>query len=660
MTNLSDIILAPKGPIGVGSNLQIVLLDGSSSKRSISNFDFVKKRVRSGQVSIGPYIEETLKNLVESVNLDYPSIFKGEVIGGKVKIGVLKPEVLVADVISFDPSTHGAAFDSEIILTPWNPFNITEVIFSKDLIDPCSYVRLRVQTSSTMTSYCINQTCYQINSNVYEQRILRGSAFEFRAVRGDASELRSIQAPALLTTPFVNITNSPYGSTVIVHITNSSGLELLFSLGGSEWQNDNVFNGLPVGAYVVVVRDQFGCEKSKEFVVLENNFESKSNTFISKENSFRFIEPKGVHFTDENRGFSEGYSTINYCYDQEFLNSDIVTTQFKSNYQNVFVKVTNLLSGGEEHIPVIKKTNNIGLRQKLSGANKYKINDSQFGIYFSSGAVLDYDSDIPIENYQLNGSLPMWAKLGNYVRINGAYYLISSIGFDESLNAEVLIFEGYAPEANQIVNVSCTYNLQEYEVYEFDLIFSNYPNTKIRIEIINSDPNFGEHKWTSEILRSSEELARFLEIRYHNLTNTNIVYSTGIKHLLRLPFNTIKAVDTDTSEDYKTDTNTYLLDSRIYEVTEFDFMPFPLELWRKLKIALSLDSVFIDGIGYSKNGEFTKEPLLGTNLYRLSAQMIKNGFSFRSSLDNSEIIIDSPVVNIPGLVSANSNGFVEY
>src|SRR5690606_13582151 len=125
-------------------------------------------------------------------------------------------------------------------------------------------------------------------------------------------------------------------------------------------------------------------------------------------------------------------------------------------------------------------------------------------------------------------------------------------------------------------------------------------------------------------------------------------------------YNKIKAVDSDTSENYNTDTNTYLLDSKVYEITEFDFMPLPMELWRKLKIALSLDTIFIDGVGYSKNAEFTKEALGSTNLYKVTAQMIKNGFVFNSSMNSNEILVENPNINIPGLIENNSNGFIEY
>src|SRR5690606_32948725 len=154
------------------------------------------------------------------------------------------------------------------------------------------------------------------------------------------------------------------------------------------------------------------------------------------------------------------------------------------------------------------------------------------------------------------------------VSVDSIKYRIESIGFDENVNAEVLIFNGVVPEVVQDVIVSCEYNIQNYEVYEFTVDFNFFQNKELFIEIKNSDPNYGEYIWKSEIIESKEVLSDYLEIVYYNSTNTNIIYSTGIKHIIRVPFNTIKANDSDTNESYNTDTNTHLLDSKIYEITD--------------------------------------------------------------------------------------------
>lgn len=658
----AEIILSPINEIVEKSNLQIILEDKITLKKVVHNFDFVETRVRAGQVSIGKNIDTTLANLVKTIEIDHPILFKPQLIlGPKIKIDVINTDLIVADLIAYNPVLGQPIFQPEILNPPIRfNFEISSVNFTRYDVASCSQVKVRITTNQAMTSYCKDFLCNPINNSFIEFIADRGSDIVFKAVRNSQSVTQNISVPSLLNTPIVNVISTPFGATVSALIPNAVGLELQYSLDSVNWQTSNVFSGLDIGNYVLYVKDQLGCSKNKTFSVLENSFGYKPYVFISKENSFRFKEPNGVYLTDENQFFNQSYNTINYCFIQDFLNTDIITTQFKSNYQNVSAFVTDLDSGLETQIPVVKRTNNLGIKQKYSNVKKYKINNTQFGVYFESGNILDYDTNLPIEGYSLNGSLPIWAKLGNYIALDGAFYQINSIGFDENVNAEVLIFNGIMNQQQEIVVASSIYNLQEYEIYEFEVRFINFQNKRLQLDIRNSDPNYGNYRWVSEEIHTNQALNRYLEIRYYNSTNTNVVYSTGIEHLLRIPFNKIKAVDSDSSENYTTDTNSHLLDSKIYEITEFDFMPLPLELWRKLKIALSVDSIFIDGVGYSKNSEFTKEALGSSNLYKLTAQMIKNGFVFNSSMQTNEFIIEEPVLNIPGLIENNSNGFIQY
>lgn len=659
---LAHIILSPINEIAVKSNLQIVLEDVNTFKKAVHHYDFVEARTSSGQITIGSSINTTLINMSRAIQLDNPTLFSTELLSNtRLKIGLLDPNLRVVDVITFNPIISQPIF-TPIITNPAliTKFGIINVQFLDAGIAQCSQVKVRVTTNLLMTSYCRGLLCNQTNSSVVEFITIRGEAITFKAVRNSQSITQTISPPSLLTAPNINILNTPFGATITGVVQNPSGLNLQYSLDNIHWQTSNVFSGLDIGNYTLYVKDQLGCSKSKGFSVLENSFGNKPFAFISKENSFRFKEPNSNYPTDENQYFNQSTNAINYCFIQDFLNSDVIITQFKSNYSQVSVFVKDLESNQTFEISVVKRTNNLGIKQKLSNVKKYRINNSQFGVYFESGSILNYDSNIPIESYSLNGSLPIWAKLGNFIDIGGSFYQISSIGFDENRNAEVLIFDGVMSVANETVVASSIYNLQDYEVYEFEVSFMNFSNSRIQIEIRNSDSNYGNNNWISEEISSHENLEQYLEIRYYNSTNTNVVYATGIQYLLRIPFNKIKAVDSDTSESYNTDTNSYLLDSRVYEITEFDFMPLPLELWRKLKIALSVDTIFIDGVGYSKNAEFTKEALGSTNLYKVSAQMIKNGFVFTSQLNSNEIIIESPNINIPGLIQDDSTGFIQY
>ena len=76
-------------------------------------------------------------------------------------------------------------------------------------------------------------------------------------------------------------------------------------------------------------------------------------------------------------------------------------------------------------------------------------------------------------------------------------------------------------------------------------------------------------------------------------------------------------------------------------------------------IALSHEKVYLNGVGYVKNGSFNTEgPLERSNLYVLTASMIKTGNVYNSQTSGS-LDFDGSEVEVPGLISTES-GFVSY
>ena len=647
--------------IDIGSVISLTLLDPVSSQRVQINEEVVKLRAAPGQVSLGATNEATIQNFANSFNLDYSGITFVMANRADLRIGVLQPGLQLSDLIAYNPTTGVNLGDFYTDYTPISNFTIEEISFEPSLTNPCEKIRVKVRTSQSMMALCNNMQCVPVSGTIGEIECFRGvfltiSCTQLSNPSNTASQ--NIYTPSMMdtvTNPIhINISHNENGGFITINtLIPLGGIE--YSLDGVNWQTQPSFSGLENGNYILQFRDAYGCIKSKPFSILDNNH-AQPVLFISKENSFRFREPSGQYHTDENRPFCKSAAQLNYGYIQEFLNTDIITTQFRSNYLNIDVRVTDLDTGMAHPITVVQLTQNINNKAKYNQAKSYQITSNQFGIYFESGNILDYDTNLIIDSYNLNGSLPIWVRLGNIIKINGVGYYIDSISYDEGIGAEVIVLNGIAPTGN--IEVSCIYNIHDYEVFEFTIDFSQFTNRRLRIEILNEDPNFGEHIWTSEEINTVENLIDYLEIRYWNSSNTNIIYSSGIKHLLRLPYNTIKANDFDNSENYSSDTNTYLLDSSVKEITDFEFMPFPLELFRKLKIALSLDNVFIDGVGYTKNAEFSKENLGVTNLYKLTAAMVKNGNTFSYSSNTNVDIVDNSTVNIPGLIAITNDGFL--
>lgn len=655
--NITEIELEFTDNPSQGSSFELIFNDQNNDTFVLKE-TFVSKRSGVNQIEIGIDLDATIKNVYRALTMDYQGAFNNTIISGnKIKISPINNDwVFIDSVVA--PSNLPINFTPSEI--PVNDFKILLVEFLPASTNQCENVKIRVTTNQPMTSYCVDHSCQTINSNVVEFERMRAVQYRFDAVKGSLIDTRLIKTPSpitnLINSLSVSIINSELGATATVIAPFTYELELQYSLDNIVWQNSNVFSGLDNGNFIAYVKDIYGCTKSKPFTVLNENFGSPF-VFVSKENSIRFIEPVDYFETDENQSFCTSTAKLNYGYIQEFLNTDVITIQFKSNFQTINCLIREVSSGAIINISPEKITNNIGVKTKYNQVKKYKISDTQFGVYFESGSILDYDNNSFVDTYSLSGSLPAWAKLGNTIQIESAFYFIDSIAFDENVNAEVLIFNGVGPSVVTNVNVSCKYNLHDYEVYELVADMGLFSEKEIVIEIVNVDPNFGNYSLISERISVIESLTDYLEIRYFNTSNTNVIYSSGIQHLLRLPYNSIKSNDTDSNESYKTDTNTHLINSKVYEITDFEFLPFPLELFRKLKIALSMDTVFINGVGYTKNAEFNKENLGSTNLYKLTASMIKNGFVFNGSQNNSELISDE-IINVPGLLEINQNGYV--
>jgi len=213
--------------------------------------------------------------------------------------------------------------------------------------------------------------------------------------------------------------------------------------------------------------------------------------------------------------------------------------------------------------------------------------------------------------------------------------------------------------ADASIIVSSIYNRFNYEVYEFTIDMVDYIDQYFQVRINNTDTHFTEIIHLSEHIWCKVKHDKVLEIRYSNSTNTDMFYATGIENLIRVPYTFIKGKIDEENENYKTDTNVILLNSEMYEVDEIVFEPVTKELWRKLTQALSHEKVTINGIGYAKNGNFNTEgPLEESNLYVLTATMIKTG-SVYNSQSSGGLSFDGTSVEVPGLIEGD-DGFMSY
>ena len=477
---------------------------------------------------------------------------------------------------------------------------------------------------------------------------------------------RFFSTPKLLNPSNFNLRvfNTPEGSTVTISNINSEGLVLQYSLDNYNWQASNVFSRMDSGDFTLYIKDQYECIVSKLFKV--SNVSISNPYFrISKSNSIRYAERivfgnSGNYKNDENTLSCEADVPLAYKEIQQFQSSDNITTQFKSNYaENDAVVIRE--NGSEVPITVIKRSSNIGLKEKRD-AFKYDLGGGKTGIYFTYGNIYSYNSESIISTHELNGSLPFWGQIKKYVSINGTWFIIDEIIFDDNINAEVLVVSDNYSGLPVKVIAGSIYSVFDYEVYEYTIDMSSFANENIRVRLINTDPTFGTVTHLSELINVSEKHEKTIEIRYRNEDNTDIFYVTGIEHMIRQPYIKIGGFSEDSSENYKTDTNTILLSSEIYEGDEFILEPVTKEMMRKIVRALSHKIVYIDEVGYCKNGSIEVEgPLEQSNLYAIKAKMIKNGnvYNINSSSGDNDEIYDGESYEVIGLVNSGA-GFMKF
>jgi len=633
---------------------------------------FKTSRLGSNQVRIpnlsgGSYIGFINLNYKQAFDLDFNStgLFTVSTVNGPSGSGV--------GFVTIEANFSGAVFtgtsnafvdvniENEVTVTP---FSIDAITFTPKIGDESSRCTINVATNHLATKLL---QPFVTNPNTANPIIFSAyRAMTFNVEVEDANGLKVLQS---VTTPAylninnftLNVVNSPDGGTLNVSNVNSNGLELQYSLDNATWQTSPVFSGLAVGLYSLYIKDQLGYFVVNGFAVTEFGIYSPY-FYISKSNSFRFANriswgDSANYKTDENTLSYEVDVELPYTEIQQFQSADVITTQFKSNYGTNVAKIikTDL---SEVDVPVVKKSNNIGVKDKRD-AFKYDLGNGKTGLYFIAGNIYDYTTGLATDTYFLNGSLPEWAIIGNYFKIGSSWFLIEEIFFDEAKNADVLVFSNTYTGADVAVIVGSVFNRFNYEVYEFAIDMVDYIDQYIQVRINNTDDNFTEIIHLSEKIWCKVKHENVLEIKYSNSSNTDIFYGTGIENLIRQQYTYFKGKSDEDSEVHKTDTNSILLNADVYEVDEIIFEPVTKEIWRKMVLALSHENVTINGVGYVKNGNFNTEgPLERSNLYVLTASMIKTG-SVYTSQSSGNTDFDGTSVEVPGLIQTD-NGFVSY
>lgn len=556
-------------------------------------------------------------------------------------------------------------------------YRISNVSFSQSTINPvCTHYKVLIQTSVITDSINGSYTIASGNTdNPIEFEAQRGLGFLINLITNEATVpinnriIQSVysqnQVPSVLSKSLfsLKINNAPNGATLIVNSNNIYLLDLEYSLDNTNWQSENTFSGLLTGNFTLYIRDNLGCNITIDFNINDDNVYIPVS-YYSKTNSIIMVErDESENKTEENTLSNESFAINPKLAHPEyhlFKNTHVIPCQLLTNYSNISAKIVKE-NGSEDDLFVNKFTYNLG-RKDSRDAVKFNAGLGKTGIYFFTGKLYDYDTDTYInKDYSLLGGLPEWAKIGNYVSIDNAWFKIENKYHDDDLGAEVILIDSeYVGNPTNIIT-KCIFNRQKYDVFEWNINMNVYNNQTIRVKTIETDSKFPTKTRISEKIMIKESFEDLVEIVSYNTKNTDIFYASGIKHYALLHTASISGDHEDPSEINKGDDSSALVDSKLYESLEFDFDLLSLGGYRQLTRMLSNNMVFISSQQFIKNGNLEKEgPLGDSNLYKLKAKMLYAQGGLNSNESENELITENENLDVPNLKITDSGKYVTY
>lgn len=556
-------------------------------------------------------------------------------------------------------------------------FNVTDftVAATHPTLDPCVYIRATVTTDELAVDYALNGNfVFGNGDNPFTLDIIRGfpSRIEMINSVGDSIFYPTLDQPKLrygtLSVGIISleILQSLNGATVTVivdvHPDNNpvSVFEYKVDAGGS-YGSDNVFTGQANGSYTIYVKDEWGCEITKDYEVTDAGTRSPF-MFISKASAVNFSESEVtdgcvVFKNDINSLALQGLEDTIYCVKNLFQTCDPTKLQFKSNYDTPTIKLRKE-DLSEVSITLNKKSSNLNRFQRLD-CWYYKYKEGLLGLYFTSGQTYD-NLGIPLDTFTLNGNLPDFAIIGQFIDIDilGIFKIVDIV-FDATIIRKAIIVEFVYNGAPVLTIVESVFDLLPYEIYEFEIDWNTYGEGYYDILIDNTDAVNGTIMHLSENIYIQDIHNKTLAIRYFNNNNRDIFYKYGIEHFIRMEYSHIEAKTLDESEINIGDLISTLVESSIHEINKFYFEEMTKEEMRKIVVALSCENLFINGIGYIKNDEIEVENLFGTNLYTVTAILLKTNINYNNNRQGQEGLDDGTIeFNIPAFVLGDG-GFVK-
>ena len=290
--------------------------------------------------------------------------------------------------------------------------------------------------------------------------------------------------------------------------------------------------------------------------------------------------------------------SLTYPYFHRYVEGDTIPTQFKTNAQ--YINIYGIDGDGNQTaIAEAKRTDNIGQKAK-STSTYFNLESGRSGIYFGVVDMLDYDTEVVIEETNFGFTLPEWAnKKGDIVLIEGIGEVeVDSIGYSELYSSFVLEFNIAYTGAAVEKKISAIYNLQPYEIYEFDTVMSAMPELFNLVIEVGVDSGNIAYQYISEKIKRFIDTDRYFEIDYSDTLNKgHMVYQTGIAHKIRLE-GVVDYIGEQETAGYNGDSEYFVTDNTVYDTQRFTFYRLSSEMVSKLRLIFPHDSVTINGLSY--------------------------------------------------------------
>jgi len=585
--------------------------------------------------TIGLDTNTTILNFRDALIADYGSIVD-------IFIDYLTAECVVRaknydrtfDVILANLTVFSIEYIDEVAPLPL--FSITNINFSQAASNPNDNVKVTLNVFPDFAPF-------QITAPVSKYAATAADLFfDFSRVSVGTRQLTVIghygggdQKTANYIIPFVKkyfiesvtIIPSLSGATVIINKVDNEvvGIEspsFAYSLNGIDYFVSPVFTGLLPGNYTAYLLDAFGGISTSDFEIIKLTEQKPEPYFsIPRANPLRFVPSNNdIYQTPDNTLFNE--FIIPNCekrfFRQPFQLTNVIKTQFRSNYENNLVNVKDCNGILIDTIIPTLKIQNVGLTDKRDCFLK-EGGEGKTNVFFIQGNIYDpVTNEIISEYFDNTGRLPAFAMQGMYIEIasanlNGSF-IVSGIVYDNDLSAWVCVIDVDYPFGSISGIAFSKYNLELFNIYEFSLTAPGIGQYYIELLATDTNPGYGSQLWFSEPVYFDNH-ENCVNISYSaNENQSDIDYRTLISFDLCIPARFARYGTVGEDETFEDDNGNTIVQKAVYIRTiQLETGMIPMWIAEKIIIASGHPNLKINGVKYVRNEKPTANAKLDNN-----------------------------------------------